>query len=84
MMAENNNIVENMMKMREALHWSRPDLAKETGITAAKLFRIEHGSRIYLDEAIQIAKAFGVTVDFMLNNHGAAEITSKIKLLKKN
>jgi transcriptional regulator with XRE-family HTH domain len=76
------NFAENMMKMRNALHWSMKDLAEESSIPQAKIFRIEHGSRIYLEEAIAIAKAFGVTVNFMLVDHEDSEITSRIKMKK--
>lgn len=53
-----------IQKHRAARGWSRPRLARESGVTEMTVFRIEHGHNTpSIGTLMKIAAAFGVPMD---------------------
>lgn len=59
----------NVTRLREERGWSVQELANKIGIDRTYLSKAEHGQRSFkVDEINQMAKAFGVSTDYLLGN----------------
>lgn len=81
---------EKLTKAIEAREWSQSRLAKEIGVSQATVSEMTRGQRRpYGDQIFAIAKALGVTCDYLLDDEqdapGEVElVTEKDKLILAN
>lgn len=62
--------MEKMTKLRKEKAWSQSDLSERVGVHVAHLSRLENGkSQPSIELLWKLAKAFGVTTDFLLDDN---------------
>jgi len=86
------NIQDRITDLREQNGWSKTELAERIGIDASRMGRIESGEtkRIGDDVILALAKAFGVSTDFLLgvsddpepNNYNIKDLGLSIEAAK--
>ncbi len=57
---ENNNVPNNVMKLREELLMSKAELARKAGLSALTIDRVEHGMPCRMDTKRKILLALGM------------------------
>lgn len=61
-------LAENLMRFRELLHWTKQTLSDQTGIDRSKISRLENGAKADQDELQHLARLFGCSIEFLLED----------------
>ena len=70
----NKNIVENIIKLKDAKGWTQRQLARETGMATSTICKIIKGERnISPKSLIALADAFGVSTSALLSDDALLE-----------
>lgn len=58
---------ERLKRLREEKGWTQRELARISGVDNAWIWRLENGERMFpsIPAAMKLAKAFGVTLDYL-------------------
>ena len=71
---------EKLVRMRNERGWSQTELGERVGVHIAHLSRLENGkSQPSVDMLWKIAKAFGVSMDYFMDEHADEAVPISIK-----
>jgi len=84
MAAEDSRFGQRLLALRKQRRWSQPELAKQVGTSGAIIGRYERGEITpSIEVAKKLADAFGVTLDYLVNDREVPNILQNQVMLAR-